>query len=174
MATSRLAPELSIYGSQCDPKSCFLILPILHYRNSPILSSPVGFSRVTHLNMRSGEHAQFCKTVLRAGESVLSAQGMRFSPYALSFLFQVYIMPSPPGDCGSLAKCSSDDMPQPHQPHVGLMGDWAQPAAHFGLEGFPPAKVSLHYHPGTTSSVDIMHRGCLSLSISFIAHFYML
>lgn len=61
MVASRQEPELSIYGSQFDQKSCFLILPILHYRNSHIISSPVGFSWVTHLNMRSESILSFVK-----------------------------------------------------------------------------------------------------------------
>lgn len=95
---------------------------------------------------------------------------MLFVAYALPFPFQVDKVLSPLGDCGSLAMCSSGDMPRPHQPHVGLVGDWAQPAAYFGLAGFHTAMVSQHYCPGTASSVNIMQRGRLSLSISFIAH----
>lgn len=166
MAASSQAPELGIYASQRDQKCCFLILPILHYRNSTTMSNPVGFSWVTHLNTRSGEHAQLCKTVLHAD---VSAQGMLFISYILPFPFQVDNVPSPLGGYGSLAKCSSGDMPHPHQPHVGLMGDWAQPAAHFGLAGFRPTMVSLPpLSPGTASSVNVMQRGCFSLSISFI------
>lgn len=116
------------------------------------------------------EHARFCKTVLHADVSVLSAQEMLFIAYTLSFPFQVDKVLSPLGDCGSLGKCSSGDMPHPHQPHVSMMGDWAQPEAHFGLEGFCPAMVSLHHCPGTASSINLMQRGCLSLSSSFIEH----
>lgn len=93
---------------------------------------------------------------------------MLFITYALPF--QVDKVLSPLGDCGSLAMFSSGDMPLLHQPHVGLMGDWAQPVAYFGLAGFHTTMVSQHYCPGTASSVNIMQRGCLSLSISFIAH----
>lgn len=96
---------------------------------------------------------------------------MLFIAYILPFPFQVDNVPSPLGGYGSLAKCSSGDMPHPHQPHVGLMGDWAQPAAHFGFAGFRPTMVSLPpLSPGTASSVNVMQRGCFSLSISFIAH----
>lgn len=145
MATSSQAPELGIYASQCDWKCCFLILPILHYRNSTTMSNPVGFSWITHLNMRLGEHAQFRKTVLHAD---VSAQGMLFIAYILPFPFQVDNVPSPLGDWLPGKVLFWWHAPSPSATHGfdGRLGSACSPlwsCRLSPLHGFPPSIIAL-------------------------------
>lgn len=138
------------------------------------MSSPIEFSWITHLNMRSGEHARVCKTALHANAmSWALGECCSLLTFHLSF--------------SRLIKC--------HHPLVtaGFLGNalhafcwWhtTPPSAtctvdrRVGLASrlcwsgrFSPHRGSHHHCPGTAPPfyTTLMQTGCLSLSISFIA-----